>query len=124
MVSTMSHDAALSHTSGVVVRLGDRGRLVLPADVRRAAGLQVGDELFVTLEDDGLRLTSRRQAALAGRGMFARLAPGRDLVGELLAERRDAARRESGRKAPSPTRKPHSPNQEPRSPTQRPLAQS
>lgn len=97
MVSTMSHDAASSHTSGVVVRLGDRGRLVLPADVRRAAGLQVGDELFVTLEDDGLRLTSRRHAALAGRGMFARLASGRDLVGELLAERRDAARRESAR---------------------------
>lgn len=98
MVAIMSHVTSSSHATGVVVRIGDRGRLVLPSDVRRAAGLEVGDELFVTLEDDGLRLTSRRQAALAGRGMFAGLAPGRDLVGELLAERRDAARRESGRR--------------------------
>jgi AbrB family looped-hinge helix DNA binding protein len=76
------------------VRLGDRGRLVLPAELRRAAQLEEGDVLSLTLERDGVRLRSRAQAARAGRGMFAHLAPERDLVAELIAERRADAKRE------------------------------
>jgi bifunctional DNA-binding transcriptional regulator/antitoxin component of YhaV-PrlF toxin-antitoxin module len=75
--------------------LGDRGRLVLPAELRHAARLEEGDLLSATLEADGVRLTSRPQAARVGRGMFAHLAPERDLVAEFIAERRAYLSRES-----------------------------
>ena len=58
----------LSHmdrTSGTA-RLDDRGRLVLPADFRRLAGLRPGDAVRMTVEADGaLRIESRRAAAHA-----------------------------------------------------------
>ena len=85
----------MAHTDRYVVRLGDRGRLVLPADLRRRAGLRQGEELIAVYEDGILRLVARRELARAGRGMFAHVAPGRDLIGELLAERRDESRRET-----------------------------
>ncbi len=84
----MSHTASRSHAGTFHVRLGDRGRVVLPAELRRAAGLSEGDELTVTLEADGLRLVGRRELARAGRGSLAHLGSDRDLVGELLDERR------------------------------------
>lgn len=35
------------------LRIGDRGRLVLPAALRRATGFREGEELIATVEDDG-----------------------------------------------------------------------
>ncbi len=47
-------------------RLDERGRLVLPAEMRRRLGLQAGDVVSITEEDDGvLRVESRRAAARA-----------------------------------------------------------
>lgn len=92
-VLAMSHLPSSSHIE-YPVRLGDRGRLVLPAEVRRALALESGDELVARLDDDGVRLVSRRALARRARGTLARLAPGRDLVAELLAERRTEAERE------------------------------
>lgn len=85
----------MAHTRQYVVRLGPRGRLVLPAPLRHAAGLREGDELVLTYDDGVLRLATRRALARTGRGMFAHLAKGRDLVQELLHERRDEARGEA-----------------------------
>ena len=89
----MSHIPATSHNEHPV-RLGDRGRLVLPAELRRALDLKPGDELVARLDGDGVRLVSRRSLARDVRGMLSRLAPERDLVAELLAERQVAAERE------------------------------
>lgn len=87
----MSHILVLSHFEQRV-RLGDRGRLVLPAEIRRTLGLEPGDELLARVEDDEIRLISRRQVARNARGTLKELAPSRDLVAELLDERRtDAA---------------------------------
>ena len=47
-------------------RLDERGRLVLPAEMRRRLGLEAGDVVSITEEDDGvLRVESRRAAARA-----------------------------------------------------------
>ncbi len=81
----------MSHIETYVVRLGDRGRLVLPSELRRRAGLREGQELVLTYADGVVRLATRRELARAGRGMFAGLAEGRDLVGELIRERREEA---------------------------------
>ncbi len=73
--------------------IGERGRLVLPAQVRRRLKLHPGDKLTLTItEDGGMRLESRRQALRKLRGSFSHL--GQGLVDELLAERRKEARRE------------------------------
>lgn len=76
--------------------LGDRGRLVIPADVRRRLGLRAGSRLALTIDDDGsLRLRSYRTVAEATRGMLAGLvSEGASPVDELIAERRAEAQRE------------------------------
>ena len=74
--------------------MGDRGRLVLPAEVRRALELEPGDELVARIDGDAVRLVSRRTLARRARGALTRLAPGRDLVAELLEERRAEVERE------------------------------
>ena len=77
------------------VELGDRGRIVIPAEVRRRLGLKEGDKIALTVEPDGeIRLLSFREVARRARGMFAHIAPGRSLVDELIAERREEARME------------------------------
>jgi AbrB family looped-hinge helix DNA binding protein len=73
--------------------VGDRGRVVLPADVRSALGLETGSRMLLSTESDGsLWLRPYRSVADQGRGMLAGLAPEREsMVDELLAERRREA---------------------------------
>lgn len=72
------------------VELGDKGRLVIPVEVRRTLNLQPGDKLLFVVEDDQVRLTTRRALVDSIYGAFA--APdGRCIVDEFLAERRAEA---------------------------------
>jgi AbrB family looped-hinge helix DNA binding protein len=90
----MTHDSEESHNR-YTIELGDRGRLVLPADVRRRLGLEEGERLILTVEGDGdLRLVSLREQVRRLRGLLKDVVPGRDLAGELIEERREEARRE------------------------------
>jgi AbrB family looped-hinge helix DNA binding protein len=78
------------------VTVGARGRVVLPAALRERLGLKEGDKLVLTVQPDGsVKLLSRREAVRRARGLFAHVAPGESLVDELIAERREEARRES-----------------------------
>src|SRR5262245_6803978 len=74
----------------------DRGRLVLPADIREKLEIRDGDRVALTLEDDGrVTLQTRDVAIRRMRGMFKHLArPGRLESDELIKERRREARRE------------------------------
>jgi AbrB family looped-hinge helix DNA binding protein len=85
----------MTHIQQHVVRLGERGRLVLPAELRRRAGLREGQELVLTYADGVIRLATRQELARAGRGMFSEAGRGRDLVSELIGERREEAKRET-----------------------------
>jgi AbrB family looped-hinge helix DNA binding protein len=71
--------------------LGQQGRVVIPAEIRRALGLSPGDQLHLRL--DGRRLVlERQQDAVAGlRGLASEVPTSRSLVDELLSERRLAA---------------------------------
>lgn len=73
------------------MRVGDKGRTVVPADVRARLGWREGTTLIgVDTGDEvsgGLLLLSREDALTALRGQLT----GRDLVAELLEERRAAA---------------------------------
>jgi AbrB family looped-hinge helix DNA binding protein len=67
--------------------MGDRGRLVVPADLRDRAGLEEGTPLILLEAPAGLVLLTRAQLQQLVRSDLA----GLDLVGELLAERRAEA---------------------------------
>jgi AbrB family looped-hinge helix DNA binding protein len=69
------------------VTMGDRGRLVVPAELRQRAGLDEGTSLTLIETPGGLVLLTRSQLRELVRADLA----GLDLVGELLAQRRAEA---------------------------------
>jgi len=71
--------------------LGQQGRLVIPADVRKALELAPGDRLHLHLSGQRLVLERQQDAVLELRGMASNVPKTRSLVDELLAERRLAA---------------------------------
>ncbi len=77
------------------VRVNAQGRIVLPAEFRRALGILPGSEVVVSLEDD--RLVIETPAGLLAAIQRAALAvrPSASWVDELIAERRAEARREA-----------------------------
>jgi AbrB family looped-hinge helix DNA binding protein len=82
----------LSHS--VVVNLGRQGRLVIPATLRRSLGFEEGDTL-VAREEAG-RLVLEKPGTIKQRlkARFVRVPRERSLVDELIAERREEAKRE------------------------------
>lgn len=81
--------------SGINTKIADGGRLVIPAEHRRALGLEIGDEVIVRVEDNELRILTRTEAVKRAQGMVRRhVKESRSLVDELSAERRAEAKRE------------------------------
>ena len=81
----------MSGTYSVV--MGDRGRIVVPAELRERAGLTTGTPLVLLDAPGGLVLLTREQLRDRVREELA----GLDLVAELLEERRQASQRENNR---------------------------
>lgn len=69
--------------------MGDRGRVVVPAAVRKRSSLEPGTPLVLIDSPDGMLLLTREQLSERVRRDLA----GVDLVGELCADRRQAAAR-------------------------------
>jgi AbrB family looped-hinge helix DNA binding protein len=82
--------------SGYKIVVGDRGRVVLPSDVRAELDLKPGTRMLLSTEADGsVRLRPYRAVADRNRGVLAGIAPAEEsLVDELLAERRREAAHE------------------------------
>jgi AbrB family looped-hinge helix DNA binding protein len=79
-----------SHT-----RINENGRVVIPASFRRALGIQSGDTIVLRIENNELRITSLRQRLAKAQHLVRKhVAATMSLVDELIAERREAARRE------------------------------
>jgi AbrB family looped-hinge helix DNA binding protein len=78
------------------VRIAPGGRVVIPAEFRKALGVRVGDHMIIELNDDELRLRSRQAAIKKVQALVRKYIPddGRSLADELIAERRDEAARE------------------------------
>jgi AbrB family looped-hinge helix DNA binding protein len=77
------------------VHVGEKGRIVIPAAMREALGIRVGDAVDVNLHDSELRISTRR-AAIRRAQEYARhfVKPGTLVSDELSAERREAAKHE------------------------------
>lgn len=79
----------------VKTRLAEGGRVVIPAEFRRALGLRVGDEVIVRLVDGEVHIFTLQQAIRRAQEIVRRHVPeGRSLVDELIAERRAESARE------------------------------
>ena len=77
------------------LRVNENGRVVIPAAFRKALGIRPGDEVVLRIEDDELRITTlKRRIERAQRRIRRYVRPGRSLAGELIAERREAAKHE------------------------------
>ena len=84
----------ICHMDGVKTSVGEGGRVVLPSAYRRALGVRVGDEVVVTLEDDGLRIMTLAKAVERAQALVKRFVKSRrSLSRELLRERRREASR-------------------------------
>ncbi|HEY5140401.1 MAG TPA: AbrB/MazE/SpoVT family DNA-binding domain-containing protein [Methylococcales bacterium] len=77
-----------------MIRAGERGRLVLPASLRKRIGLQEGGHLVVRVEpNNSLRLVSLTDQIRRVQGIFKDIAPGVSLAEELIQERRAEVQR-------------------------------
>ena len=77
------------------MRINENGRIVIPASYRKALGVDIGDEIILRMEDDELRITTmKRKIERAQRRVRQYVKPGVSLSDELIAERREAAKRE------------------------------
>ncbi len=70
-------------------RIGPGGRIVIPAQYRQTIGANVGDEVILVLERDGVRILTPRQAVKRAQELVRRYVRGdRSLADELIEERR------------------------------------
>lgn len=77
------------------LRVNENGRVVIPASFRKALGINPGDEVVLRLEEDELRITAQKHRLDRARRLVRKyIKPGRSLADELIAERREAARKE------------------------------
>ena len=77
---------------GQTITVGPKGQAVIPVEYRRALGIEAGDELIATLENDQVVLITRKALAKRLRGSL-KANDGRNLTQELLEDRRSEAKR-------------------------------
>jgi AbrB family looped-hinge helix DNA binding protein len=71
-------------------RLGEDGRVVIPTSFREALGINVGDEVILRIEDGEMRITTLKLRLERAQKRIRRyVKPGRSVVDELIAERRE-----------------------------------
>ncbi len=81
-----------SHTE---VHLGRQGRLVIPAPLRRSLGFEVGDTLIAHNEEGRLVLEKQETIKQRLKARFSQLPKSLSLADELIAERREEAKKEA-----------------------------
>lgn len=77
------------------VTIAPGGRVVIPAALRKALGISVGDSVVIELADGELRLRSLDAAIKQAQEIVDQYVPeGVSLADELIRERREEAKRE------------------------------
>lgn len=77
------------------MKMSDGGRVVIPAEIRRALGIHDGDTVLWSLQDGAARLTTRTAQLRQAQASIQALAPAEQCWSdELIAQRRAEARNE------------------------------
>jgi AbrB family looped-hinge helix DNA binding protein len=75
--------------------VNENGRVVIPAQFRKALGISAGDELVLRLQENELTITTQRHRLEHARRLVRKYVdPRRSLADELIKDRREAARKE------------------------------
>lgn len=85
---------AMAQRTTARVMIDRRGRIVIPAHLRRTLDFVPGDTLVARAEDGCLVLETREHVLARIQALFAKVPPGVSLADELIAERRAEAQRE------------------------------
>jgi bifunctional DNA-binding transcriptional regulator/antitoxin component of YhaV-PrlF toxin-antitoxin module len=92
-----NNSADSDHLYPTKTKLGPEGRVVIPQAFWRAVGLKENDSVMVSLRGEVIELRSLPASIRYAQELVRRIVPeGVSLVDELLAERREEARREDG----------------------------
>ncbi|MGA2205748.1 MAG: AbrB/MazE/SpoVT family DNA-binding domain-containing protein [Terracidiphilus sp.] len=76
-------------------RMSEKGRVVIPAQIRKALGMDPGGTLDLRVEDGELRISTMRSRLRRAQERVRKYVPaGVSLSEELSAERREAAKHE------------------------------
>jgi AbrB family looped-hinge helix DNA binding protein len=81
---------------GIAARINQNGRIVIPSVIRKGMGLNLGDSVVMSLEDGVLRIEPQLARIRRTQAEFKPFAnPTTPASDELIAERREEARRET-----------------------------
>ena len=76
-------------------KIAEGGRIVIPAAMRKALGLKVGKSVTLTLNQNGLHVSTREAAVNRIDDLMKdKIRPERSVVDELIRERREEAANE------------------------------
>ena len=76
--------------SEIKAKVGEGGRIVIPAEYRKVLGLKPGDEVVLVLRDGEVRVLTPQRAIQRAQALVRHYIPeGKSLAEELLKERRE-----------------------------------
>lgn len=79
----------------VKTKVTQGGRIVIPVEMRKQLGIEVGENVNLEMEDGSLRITTRQAALRRIQASLRKIAPeGISVVDELIADRRKEAENE------------------------------
>ena len=82
----------------ISTKIGEGGRIVIPKGIRNAIGAEIGDSVTLSVENNSLQITTRKEALRRLQALVRKnVPPGVSLVDELIRERREEAAREDER---------------------------
>jgi AbrB family looped-hinge helix DNA binding protein len=85
----------VTYPRSVSSKINQNGRIVIPAAIRQEMGLKAGESLLMEVEDGVLRIESHRaRIRRVSKSLRQLIPPERCLSDELIADRREEARRE------------------------------
>ncbi|MBI4305493.1 MAG: AbrB/MazE/SpoVT family DNA-binding domain-containing protein [Chloroflexi bacterium] len=74
-----------------LAKIDQTGRVLIPAEYRKAMGVKAGDQVIVVLEGNSVRVLTVEQAVKEARLLLRLPQRGRSLTDELIKERRKEA---------------------------------
>ena len=88
--------------NGLTIRtkIGEGGRVVIPAPIRRAIGVEVGDHVTLSVNNNTVQITTSKEALKRLQALVRQKVPrGVSIVDELIRDRREEVEREERDKA-------------------------